>query len=94
MPEPARLRVCVACAGPGRVFVRELELPAGAKVGDAIAASGLREAWPELEIGAGRIGVFARKPGFDTPLHDGDRVEIYRPLKIDPKDARRKRAKQ
>lgn len=87
------IRVCVSCAEPDRVFLRELQLAIGASVEDAIAASGLREAWPELSISADHIGLFARKVSFDTKLRDGDRVEIYRPLKFDPKDARRRRAR-
>ena len=47
---------------------------------------------PEIEVDAGRLGVFSRKkpPGF--VLRDGDRVEIYRPLLADPKEIRRKKA--
>ncbi|MEO6969191.1 MAG: RnfH family protein [Rhodanobacteraceae bacterium] len=87
------MRVQVICAFPDRVFLRELELPRGATVSDAIAASGLREAWPQVEITPDRLGIFARKADFDTVLDDGDRVEVYRPLKIDPKEARRQRAR-
>ncbi|HJU26632.1 MAG TPA: RnfH family protein [Rhodanobacteraceae bacterium] len=89
---PDRIQVEVACVAPGRVFLRELELPDGANVGDAIEASGLRGAWPLLPIDDAHVGIFSRKVRLDTILRDGDRVEIYRPLKIDPKEARRKRA--
>lgn len=92
MPERATIRVSVVCAAPDRVFLRELDLPRDASVRDAIEASGFRQAWPEVPVSAERLGVFARKVDFDTPLNEGDRVEIYRPLKIDPKEARRKRA--
>lgn len=88
------IRVQVVCALPDRVFLREVELLRGATVGEAIAASGLREAWPWIGIEPERLGIFARKAGFDTVLDDGDRVEIYRPLKIDPKEARRLRARK
>lgn len=89
-----RIRVQVVCALPEHVFLREVELLRGATVEEAIAASGLREAWPSIEIAPERIGIFARKVGLDTVLDDGDRVEIYRSLKVDPKDARRRRAKK
>ena len=89
---PDRIQVEVACVAPGRVFLRELELPEGANVGDAIEASGLRSAWPRLPVDDAHVGIFSRKVRLDTILRDGDRVEIYRPLKIDPKEARRKRA--
>lgn len=80
-------------AAPDRVFLRELELAWSATVKDAIEASGFRDAWPEVEVKAERLGIFARKAAFSTPLRDGDRVEIYRDLKMDPKEARRKRAR-
>jgi uncharacterized protein len=94
MPENPRLRVTVACALPECAFLREVELAAGARVVDAIDASGLRRAWPEVEIAADRVGVFARRVRLDALLRDGDRVEIYRALRIDPKEARRRRAKK
>jgi hypothetical protein len=94
MPEPATIRVSVICAAPDRVFLRDLQLPEGANVQEAIEASGFRQAWPEMPVGADRLGIFARKVDFSTLLHEGDRVEIYRPLKLDPKEARRKRARR
>lgn len=92
MPERATIRVSVVCAAPDRVFLRELELPQNANVQDAIEASGFRDAWPDVPVSAERVGVFARRVDFSTSLNDGDRVEIYRALKMDPKEARRKRA--
>jgi putative ubiquitin-RnfH superfamily antitoxin RatB of RatAB toxin-antitoxin module len=94
MSERPVIHVSVVCAAPDRVFLRELQLPQGANVNDAIEASGFRQAWPEVPISDERLGIFARKADPGTVLNDGDRVEIYRPLKIDPKDARRRRAKK
>lgn len=94
MRETSQVAVSVVCAEPERAFNVDLILPDGATVADAIAQSGIREAWPDLEIRADRIGIFARKASLDMMLRDGDRVEIYRPLKIDPKEARRLRAKR
>ena len=79
---------------PERVFTVELSLPKGATVADAIECSGIRTAWPDIEIRDDRLGIFSRKVAPDTGLRDGDRVEIYRPLLIDPKEARRKRAQE
>lgn len=93
MPEPSRIRVAVVFAEPGRVFAAELELPFGATVADAIARSGFRTARPDAEVREDRLGIFSRKASFATVLRDGDRVEIYRPLKLDPKEARRLRAR-
>ena len=94
MPDASRIAVSVVHAGPGRAFSADLILPGGATVADAIAESGIHEALPDVEIRADRVGIFARKVSLDTVLHDGDRVEIYRPLKVDPKVARRLRAKR
>lgn len=93
MPEAARIRVSVVYAEPGRVFNVGFELPAGSTVADAIERSGIRGARPDVEIREDRLGIFARKANPATVLRDGDRVEIYRPLTIDPKEARRRRAK-
>lgn len=90
---PDAIAVSVVYAEPDRVFSADLVLSEGATVEDAIAQSGFREARPEIEIRADRIGIFSRKVALDTRLHDGDRVEIYRPLKLDPKEARRRRAR-
>lgn len=86
------MRVSVVHATPSRQFTRELELPSGATVGEAIDRSGIAGAAgidrSELES----VGIFGRIVETTTVLRDGDRVEIYRPLKIDPKEARRRRA--
>lgn len=92
MPESQNVAVSVVYAGAGKVFEVELDLPCGASVGDALERSRIRERRPDIEIRADRIGIFSRKATLDTPLRDGDRVEIYRPLKVDPKESRRKRA--
>ena len=74
---------------PGTVDRTELVLPAPATLAQALAASGLPQRHPEvLELTAGIWGR-ARSPA--TPLRDLDRVEVYRPLVVDPKEARRLR---
>ena len=84
----------VVHAEPERAFLVELLLPRGATVADAIERSGIRHARPDIKIREDRIGIFSRKTSLDAILRDGDRVEIYRPLNIDPKEARRKRARR
>lgn len=93
MAEAPCIRVSVVHAEPGRVFSVAFELPDGATVADAIARSGIRSQHPGVEISDDRLGIFARKATLEAVLRDGDRVEIYRPLKIDPKEARRRRAR-
>jgi putative ubiquitin-RnfH superfamily antitoxin RatB of RatAB toxin-antitoxin module len=92
MPDAARIAVSVVYAEPERVFKADLLLAKGATVADAIECSGIRTARPDIEIRDDRLGIFSRKAAPGTALRDGDRVEIYRPLLIDPKEARRKRA--
>ena len=80
------IKVEVVYALPAEARVVQLELPAGSTVGDALAASGL-----PLE---GRYGIFGRRSTPGTRLKEGDRIEIYRPLAEDPKEARRRRARK
>jgi len=94
-PRPRRIRVGVACSAEGgRAFELTLELPAPATALDAVRASGVLERHPELGLGAPMLGIWGRACAPDTVLGDGDRVEIYRPLRMDPNEARRLRAKQ
>lgn len=65
-----------------------------ATVRQAIDASALRADHPDLDLSAHRVGIFGKAVAQDRPLGDGDRVEIYRPLQADPKDARRRRARK
>lgn len=85
------IRVEVACAEVDRVFLRAVTLPVGATVAEAVAASGLVSEWPGIEVADDRLGVFGRRVTSRQLLCDGDRVEVYRPLAMDPKDARRRR---
>lgn len=87
-----RLQVEVVAALPERQLVLNLELPPGATLREAIAAAHLERHLPELEIDLERVGVFGRLCDPDRILKDGDRVEIYRPLKADPKEVRRQLA--
>jgi putative ubiquitin-RnfH superfamily antitoxin RatB of RatAB toxin-antitoxin module len=87
-----RLRVCVVYADPQRQIVRELELDSGATVAEAIRASAILDELPGFRPAG--IGIFGAKVAPDTLLRDGDRIELYRPLLIDPKEARRQRAKR
>jgi len=91
MKTPA-LRVEVAYASPERSICRQLSLPKGSTVGDAIRACGVLKDCTEVNLTKNRVGIFGRLVSQTMLLRDGDRVEIYRPLKADPKEARRRRA--
>ncbi len=89
-----RIRVEVAYAGEGgRHILLPVEVDAGASVREAIIRSGILQRCPDIDLGHNRVGIFARLCELDTVLEDRDRVEIYRPLLLDPKEARRQRAK-
>lgn len=92
MAKPDTIAVEVVLALPDRQALRSLELPAGSTVRDALDASGLAADFPEVAIDPGRVGVFGRLRPAGHVLQSGDRVEIYRPLKVDPREARRERA--
>ncbi|MFU1911865.1 RnfH family protein [Bordetella hinzii] len=87
-----KLRITVCHARPDGVWMRELTLPAGATLADAVAASGFGEDFPGIDPWQHGVGVYGRRGQAHTPLADGDRVEIYRPLTFDPKESRRRRA--
>ena len=77
--------------GAGAVERVALRLPAGSTLQQAIERSGLAAKHPE--IAQSPAGIWGRVQPGDTPLRDRDRVEIYRPLLVDPKEARRQRYK-
>ncbi|RDS86289.1 RnfH family protein [Dyella psychrodurans] len=87
-----RITVEVVCATPERQLLRQVTLPVGSRVSEAVEQSGILKEMPELAYDPSRLGIFSRRVAPDDLLHDGDRVEIYRPLILDPKDARRRRA--
>jgi hypothetical protein len=80
-----KLRVEVIEARPGRVERVRLELEEGATVRTALSAAGR----PAARV----VGIHGRRADLEARLADGDRVEIYRALSADPKEARRRRAR-
>ncbi len=89
------MRVEVAyAASASDAFLAELELADGATVEQAIRASGVLSRFPEINLADCRVGVFSERCPLDRRLRAGDRVEIYRSLLVDPKQARRRRARK
>ena len=86
------IHVEVVYATPARQEVVKLQLAFGCTIASALDASGLLQQFPEIDLATNKVGVFSRLAKMDTPLRDKDRVEIYRPLVADPKEARKKRA--
>ncbi|MGH8798015.1 MAG: RnfH family protein [Caldimonas sp.] len=78
----------------GTVEERALMVPGGAVLLDALHSSGVLERYAEIDLGRTRFGIWGQLRPLDAPLRDGDRIEVYRPLKIDPMDARRLRQRR
>ena len=92
MPEEGRISVTVLYSPAARqVCEWDLSLGAGACVLQALHASGLGRFVADAELGQLPVGIWGRKARLDTLLRHGDRVEVYRPLQVDPKLARRER---
>ena len=94
VPVEVHLQVEVAFSPAARqVRSVQLVLPVGSTVGDALRASGWATAYG-LSLESMSCGVWGKVQPLDKVLRDGDRVEIYRPLTVDPKEARRLRYKK
>ena len=83
----------VACAAAGTVHVIELSVPEGSTVEDVIRRSEILHRCPDIDLADVDVGIFNRTCSLGNRVHAGDRVEIYRPLRADPKESRRRRAR-
>ena len=91
----AEISVEVVYALPQQQPLLHVRLAEGATVEDAIRASGLLEAFPEIDLAkTNKVGIFSKLVKLDEKVRDRDRVEVYRPLIADPKEVRRKRAEE
>lgn len=90
------IRVEVAFARPDKQEIIALEVDEGTSAVDAVKRSGIVALFPEIDPESSNMGIFGKsiKSPATHELREGDRVEIYRPLKIDPKQARLNRAKK
>ena len=82
----------VAYAAARSQTILRLRVKSGTTVGEAIKQSGMLEQFPEIDLGLNKVGIFGKLARTDMLLRDRDRVEIYRALIADPKEARRRRA--
>ena len=86
------MRVTVVYSpAPRQVVEREIDLPEGANARQALAQSGLLDTFPDLAHGPLDVGIWGRSCLPTQVMEDGDRLELYRPLRVDPKVARRER---
>ncbi len=90
------IQVEVAYARPDKQEIVSLQVPAGTTALEAVKLSGIVAVFPEIDPDNNDMGIFGKaiKSPAGHELREGDRVELYRPLKIDPKQARLNRAKK
>jgi putative ubiquitin-RnfH superfamily antitoxin RatB of RatAB toxin-antitoxin module len=88
------IEIEVVYALPEKQVMRKMRVGEGTTVEQAVRLSGILELFPQIDLSLNKLGVFGKvvKPG--RILQDSDRVEIYRALAVDPKEARRRRARE
>jgi len=86
------LTVGVIFARPDAQDIVSVRVPRGATIRAAIERSRIMDTYPEIDLAVNRVGVFGALRDLGDPVQAGDRIEIYRPLLIDPKEARRRNA--
>lgn len=89
-----RIAVEVACAVPHRQTVIALEVAKDCTAGQALEQSGIFALFPELDPAACAVGIFGHEVARDRRLQAGDRVEVLRPLAEDPRERRRRLARE
>lgn len=90
----AMIKIEVVYAESEQQFLQSLSVTQDCTVADAIQQSGLLEQFPQIDLSTNKIGIFSRLVTLQSTVQDGDRIEIYRPLLIDPKQSRRIRAQK
>lgn len=88
-----KIKVEVAYARPDRQCIIEVEVTEDSTIQQVIEQSGMVNEFPEIDLGKAKVGIFSKQKQLTDTVREGDRVEIYRPLIIDPKEARRAKAK-
>lgn len=85
------LKIEVVYGLPDKQALKKMNVQNGCTAREAVCQSGLDEIFSELDLQTAPLGIFGKSVKDETLLRDKDRIEIYRPLLIDPKEARRKR---
>ncbi|SEN32119.1 RnfH family protein [Nitrosomonas marina] len=88
------IEVEIVYALPENQYLRTLQVPVGTTVEQAIRLSRMTDQFPDIDLNENRLGIFSKFVDLDTVLRPFDRIEIYRSLRIDPKEARRLRVKR
>ena len=90
----SRLHVEVAYADAGIAHIIPVRVMPGATIREVIEHSGILQRCPEIDLTENKVGIFSTVRPLDDKVADGDRIEIYRSLLVDPKEARRRRAEK
>jgi len=88
----ALIQIELIYALPQNQTLINLSIQSDATVEQAIEQSGILKDYPEIDLQTNKVGIFSKVCQLSDGLHPGDRIEIYRALIIDPKEARKKRA--
>ena len=91
---PKIIPIEVAYASASQSWLIPFEVEEGTTVQQAIASSGILEQCPDINLQTNKVGIFSKIIELDVLVRAGDRIEIYRPLILDPKEARRLRAEK
>ena len=91
---PLTIAIEVAYASTNQSWLIPVEVEEGTTVQQAIASSGILQQYPDINLQTNKVGLFSKIVALDVPVRAGDRIEIYRPLVLDPKEARRLRAEK
>ncbi len=86
------MQVEIAFARPDQQLLLTVQVPEGATVARVIDASGLARQFPDEDLAVLQAGIWGRPAGRDRVVREGERVELYRPLEMDPREARRLKA--
>ena len=89
---PDEILVEVAYALPEEQIIISIKVPTKFNVKQAIEESGIQKKLPDIDLSKNKVGIFGKQTTLNHLLNDRDRIEIYRPLILDPKEMRRKRA--
>jgi putative ubiquitin-RnfH superfamily antitoxin RatB of RatAB toxin-antitoxin module len=93
MATDAAIVVQIAYARADKAVLRDLTVPEGTTLQEAIFTSGILRDEPDVDLSICKVGIFGKVKPMETVLRENDRIEIYRPLIADPKDARHRRVK-
>jgi len=85
------MNVGVCYAEVDRQLWMRLEVPDSSTIEEAIKLSGVLKLYPEINLGSQKVGIFGKIAALDAPVKEGDRVEIYRQITVDPLTVQRRR---